>query len=180
VQSGARHCLNDFRQIRANTYDDYVALHADHLAWIVGELTKQRQERTSCLVVTHHCPVAETYIAPNDKEAQTLEVALGAGGSAVVGTVVTRDAFPNLVGWCFGHTHWNVDRVVSGIRVLSNQWGYTAPCEPYRAFKGWVDADVGYVFEVGGVLGRGQCRLVRSDDEEQKKDGQTKSKCYMN
>jgi len=37
--------------------------------------------------------------------------------------------------WCFGHTHFSSDRIVRGVRVVSNQMGYRSM---YASFSGFV------------------------------------------
>lgn len=64
------------------------------------------------MVITHHCPIRE--VAGNGHE--------GHLGAAYFNEWHELVALADV--WIFGHTHYVVDTIVSGCRVISNPRGY--------------------------------------------------------
>lgn len=75
------------------------------------------------LVVTHHAPTAAT-VAPLYE---------GKISNAAFHSNVDRLIRPPVRMWVHGHTHWNADAPVNGVRVATNQWGY--PDEDSLGFR---------------------------------------------
>ena len=42
----------------------------------------------------------------------------------------SRRSHPQLAAWAYGHTHWNMDEVQGGVRLVANQAGYPYPRDP--------------------------------------------------
>ncbi len=66
------------------------------------------------LVVTHHAPTLKT-VAPYFA-GQISTTAFHSNADHLLRAPVRM--------WVHGHTHYNADGLVNGVRVLSNQWGY--------------------------------------------------------
>ncbi|WP_043765386.1 metallophosphoesterase [Algiphilus aromaticivorans] len=75
------------------------------------------------LVVTHHAPTLAT-MSPYFKE-QISNAAFHSNAQHLLRAPVRM--------WIHGHTHYNADALVNGVRVTSNQWGY--PDENMLGFR---------------------------------------------
>ena len=114
-------CLSDHRVIKFRSGDDdgrfrpehALALHRKELAWLVRELSNDYQGKT--VVVTHHGP--HPVCQHPDFSVSAMSAAFHSDLSALL-------AEHDIDVWAFGHTHANVDEVVSGTRIVSNQAGY--------------------------------------------------------
>ena len=111
--------LNDFHGAIMNgerkfTIDDAIELHQQSRAWLEAELAIDHPGKT--VVVTHHAPV------------------IHAGAPMFHGGPISpgfENAHEDLVAksgarlWCFGHTHYDYDRIVGNdCRVVSSQRCY--------------------------------------------------------
>lgn len=113
--------LSDHRRITFNTGQlfrrfvpaDALALHLEELSWIVQELNKPFEGKT--VIVTHHGPhpVCQHPAFPVNE----LSAAFHSDLSSVIET-------NEIHLWAYGHTHSNLDEVVSDTRIVANQAGY--------------------------------------------------------
>ena len=63
----------------------------------------------------------------------------------------SRARQPSLAVWAYGHTHWNMNEVQGGVRLVTNQVGYPYPRDPNLnedRHPGHVRADPGMVVRV--------------------------------
>lgn len=92
---------------------DALSLHEAEKQWLEGELQKPFQGKT--VVVSHHAPhpvcVHPTF--PNSPI-----------GPAFYSNLEELIVNHNIDLWIYGHTHSNLDTVINGTRIVSNQAGY--------------------------------------------------------
>lgn len=108
--------MNDFSQIRhGEGYSrlrpvDLIARNISTRAFLAEELARDFEGKT--VVVTHHCPIEE--VAGDGHE--------GHLGAAYFNQ--WHDLTSRADAWIFGHTHYAVDTVIDGCRMVSNPRGY--------------------------------------------------------
>jgi len=123
----ARSRMTDFRRIRVSpsfsrmTPRAWTGLHARARAWLSKQLDTPHDGPT--VVVTHHAPTATSVAAVHRDDPLCAAYA-----SDLSSLLDGRAAL-----WVHGHTHFFVDHVVGGTRVVSNQRGY--PDEPAEGFR---------------------------------------------
>jgi hypothetical protein len=108
---------------------DAMALHYRERHWLEARLRAPYPGKT--VVVTHHAP--HPMCSHPDFPNSVL-------GPAFCSNLEDLLAAQDIDLWVYGHTHANLDRVVQGTRVISNQAGY--PGEGVAGF------DAGLVVEV--------------------------------
>uniref|UniRef100_A0A6B2L5M9 Calcineurin-like phosphoesterase domain-containing protein n=1 Tax=Arcella intermedia TaxID=1963864 RepID=A0A6B2L5M9_9EUKA len=118
--------LNDFNLIYVDkttrfSPDHFNDVFEDSLSWLTKEIKKSTAAKRKIVVLTHHTP---TFDAPGT----------GYGWASDLNFLFALNGNTNLLLWCFGHTHANMDKVIRGTRVLSNQKGYTNE-QTYKSFK---------------------------------------------
>jgi hypothetical protein len=70
------------------------------------------------VMVTHHIPHrACTIFQPGDQIWNALN-------GSFCNTLMERINDPSVKAWCFGHTHYNWDKDINGIRYICNPRGY--------------------------------------------------------
>ncbi|KAI9350526.1 hypothetical protein DFJ73DRAFT_832498 [Zopfochytrium polystomum] len=135
--AGSAHRSRRSRKISA---EDYRAMHDEDRNWLVAELdaiwrayragstgdsgpppamrTHPHATPPRVLVVTHHAPSLRGTANPQlNPQPSPMQQTLGCSLEHLFG--------PDRVHtWCFGHTHYSVDMVVKGTRVVANQVGY--------------------------------------------------------
>ncbi len=107
--------LNDFKKIRWNDglldLNIYAELFRDESNWLAEQIPISGQ---ATVVLTHHAPI----IRSGDPQYH---------GSALSGAFVNSlerwMQFP-IHTWAFGHTHWQNEINLNGVRLVSNQVGY--------------------------------------------------------
>lgn len=101
---------------------DALALHNKELNWLQKQIEKPYQGKT--VVITHHGPhpVCQHPAFP----ASAMSAAFHSDLSGLIET-------NNIDVWAYGHTHANLDAIVTGTRIISNQAGY--PAENVGAFN---------------------------------------------
>ena len=114
-------CLTDHRVIEVNVNDvgtrftpqHALDIHQRELNWLSAQLNQRFDGKT--VVVTHHGPhhVCQHPAFP-------LSEMSGAFHSDLSEIIESSD----IAVWAFGHTHANVDEVIGGTRIVSNQAGY--------------------------------------------------------
>lgn len=114
------------------------ACHQRHLmerGWLEGEVEKLRKRGRKGCIVTHHGPLARGCSAPHldgsrhssafNTDMVTWVLRLPSEFHLTYyaqGSLSLWDASV-LSTWIFGHTHWSVDFVHEGVRVVANQKG---------------------------------------------------------
>jgi predicted phosphodiesterase len=112
-------CMNDYRKIKIKDDNnerklylkDTLGWHRESVEWIANMKNKYKNE-VLC-VLSHHSPLLEDSILPNEIE---LKHAMGTNLTHLMGS--------NITFFGFGHTHRNVDKMIKGTRIVSNQLGY--------------------------------------------------------
>lgn len=137
----ARNCLNDFRQIKSFSIDDYKLAFEANVDWLQKTIAAEKSKNKRIVVFTHHCPINIRGAAPPSDDGYAFEIKMGIGCSDL--THLLQDVHT----WCFGHTHWNLDVIVGNTRVVSNQVCY--PKDPYFRENGCVQYDPEQVIEIG-------------------------------
>lgn len=113
--------LADHHQIKFKSDDSVgrfkpkhaLAAHRKELQWLEAQLDKPTDLKT--VVITHHGPHAVC-----QHPAFAMDEMSGAFHSSLDDLI----EFNPIDAWVFGHTHANVDEVVSSTRIVSNQAGY--------------------------------------------------------
>lgn len=122
--------MNDFKMIRADSNyrrlrpADLVAKNHATREFLSQELSRPFMGKT--FVVTHHAPMAE--VAGDEQDGHVSAAYYNRWHS-----LVERADY-----WAFGHTHFSVDTVLGGCRLLSNQRGYPGEdCgfDPYKLIE---------------------------------------------
>jgi Icc-related predicted phosphoesterase len=93
--------------------EDALAIHQKERAWLTAELSKSCSGKT--VVVTHHGPhpICDHPDYPNSDIASAFY-------SDLTDIIEQHDIFL----WVCGHSHSNVDEIIYGTRIYSNQAGY--------------------------------------------------------
>ena len=120
-----RWSVTDFKAIKEFSTDRFIELHKTDLSWLNAQVEKIRTEEPtrSVIIFTHHAPTMGT----GDPK-----YAGGPTESAFATELSNEQCWGSPVKvWAFGHTHWSCDVVKNGVRVLSNQRGYS------KGDKGW-------------------------------------------
>jgi len=101
---------------------DALALHVKQLGWLEQQLNSPHDGRT--VVVTHHGPhpVCQHPHFPMSK--------MSAAFHSDLGYLIEKN---EIEVWAFGHTHANLDCMIAGTRIVSNQAGY--PGENVAGFE---------------------------------------------
>jgi len=111
--------LNDFHAVQHWTIEDHNNAHTADLDWLTNECAtiRAQEPHRRIIVLTHHAPTRHGTSAP--KYADSLVA------SAFATELTTHRVWASpILLWAFGHTHFNSDQVLNGIRVVSNQRGY--------------------------------------------------------
>jgi len=92
---------------------DALAIHKKELSWLEKQVNTPYEGKT--VVVTHHGPhpVCQHPAYPVSE----ISTAFHSDLSELIGN-------NNIDMWAFGHTHANVDKIIDGTRIISNQAGY--------------------------------------------------------
>ncbi len=126
--------INDYERIRLNDNGNYRKLRTadtqsffDHsVSFIEKTLAKNTNNKT--VIVTHHAPSRRS--TPQQYKDDLLSASFSSNLEKLI-------AQYDINLWIHGHTHHNVDYMLSGTRVVSNQRGYakveenTSFCETY-------------------------------------------------
>ena len=134
---GIENVLADHQKIRFNSRGSYIKFKPHHaltqhnieLNWLKKKLSEPFKGKT--VIVTHHGP----HPACQHPAFPANEVS-AAFHSDLCDLIEMHDI--NL--WIYGHTHANLDTVISETRIISNQAGY--PGENVPGFNGGLVVDV--------------------------------------
>ena len=119
------HGLNDFYLTQYDghrlTVEDFNMMHQYCLSFIKKSIAESTAKHI--VVVTHHLPtlkvVADRHLGSD----------LNPGFSTELGNFI---ADSRIDVWIYGHSHTNIDTVISNTRIVSNQLGYTFQDEHLR------------------------------------------------
>jgi predicted phosphodiesterase len=103
--------VNTGRKVRKLNANDVHKLHTEARTFIARAATEAKKERAKLIVLTHHKP----YLS-DDYDTTTLYPAYESD--------VTDLFTPNMLFWCYGHTHIADDRHINGVHLYSNPKGY--------------------------------------------------------
>lgn len=115
--------LKDFRRIIGWTVDQHNSEHEEDLNWLRAEInsiqagTKGQGRAQTILVITHHAPVRDGSSHPGQLKNPWTD----AFATELIGM---HEDFAKVQWWVFGHTHYNNQWRLQGIRMVSNQRGY--------------------------------------------------------
>jgi len=111
--------LNDFYAVSGWTLEKYNDAHAQDVKWLEEQCAtiKAQEPGRRVVILTHHAPTFHNTSAPEHRG--------GILNSAFATEMTTSPCWGSPVKvWAFGHTHFNCDDVLKGVRVVSNQRGY--------------------------------------------------------
>ena len=120
-----RWTVTDFKRIKGFSTDRFTELHKTELSWLNAQVEQIRSDEPtrSVIIFTHHAPTTGTCDP---------KYAGGPTESAFITELTNEPCWgPPVKVWAFGHTHWSCDMVKKGVRVVSNQRGYS------KGDKGW-------------------------------------------
>jgi predicted phosphodiesterase len=101
----------NWKPVRKFTINDMSRLHIRAVRYIVGALKKVKPDEVAILL-THHKPIRDK--PKTDLLSQAYE-------SDLLNIIVKKP-----LKFCgFGHTHVKYDKIINGIRIVSNPKGYT-------------------------------------------------------
>ena len=109
--------MNDFRQIKFGgkllQVEEFNRMHKTCIDFI----RKSIKESTAAhiVVVTHHLPTLQV-VAPHHKG-----YVLNSAFASEYGELIANS---RIDAWIYGHSHTNIDTVISGTRIICNQMGY--------------------------------------------------------
>jgi len=115
----AKHSMSDFNCVFLSGYkfltpEDTLKMHNKSRLWLQKELNKDFSGKT--VVVTHHTPTKNC-------SAPRWDNAPKGGFSNNLGRFLEKNK-KEINLWCFGHTHFSVNKVEHGVRIYANQKGY--------------------------------------------------------
>lgn len=100
-------------------------IHRQSLAWLKSQLVEAQERDQKVLVLTHHTPLLSGTSHPKYD---------GSEIQSCFSTNLTALLKEPIEAWACGHTHYNFDLDVGGVRVLSNQRGYkNSPKSDYQS-----------------------------------------------
>ncbi|MDH5767295.1 MAG: metallophosphoesterase [Gammaproteobacteria bacterium] len=108
---------------------DALAIHQKELSWLKKEIARPHEGKT--VVITHHGP---------HPVCQHPGYPVSEISSAFHSDLSNFIEQHNIDVWAFGHTHANLDMVVTDTRIISNQAGY--PGEKVKGFNAELIIDV--------------------------------------
>lgn len=114
-------------QLRKLTVQDTQQWHLRELEFIKNELKKAKERGQECLVLTHHAPTFHDTSNP-----LYLRSPIRSAFSTNLDYMFDRSEgspYCRLHTWVSGHTHWSTDQKMGGVRIVSNQYGYTNSSE---------------------------------------------------
>mmetsp|Transcript_86973 Transcript_86973/g.218903 ORF Transcript_86973/g.218903 Transcript_86973/m.218903 type:complete len:347 (+) Transcript_86973:67-1107(+) len=109
---------------------DSNALHEEAVRFLEREAEKATQKRVNLLVLTHHTP---SFHGTSDPRHGVNPSGISSAFSTDLEHMLRNPRYAAIHTWCFGHTHFNSDQCLSGVRLVSNQTGYVQkPSMGYR------------------------------------------------
>lgn len=118
--------VKDFRRIQDWSVAKHNAEHDKDVDWLQKQIQMIRKEPNGLhrriVVITHHAPSLRQTSKPSDTE--------NPWTSAFASDLIGAKNVPSLTDvqwWIFGHTHYSTYFMSNGVKVISNQRGYSLP-----------------------------------------------------
>ncbi|KAF9010808.1 hypothetical protein BDQ17DRAFT_1387956 [Cyathus striatus] len=112
--------LTDFKRIGAFNPEIYQKAHETDIAWLRTsiETIKNEELERKVVIFSHHAPTIDGTGDPKFLDGPT---------NSAFATELSNNSWWNMpvAVWAFGHTHWCCDFDRKGVRVVSNQRGYS-------------------------------------------------------
>jgi predicted phosphodiesterase len=96
--------------------------HDRELAWLKNELEEARQNQVKVVVLSHHAPTHKKTSSPEFSSSNHDKIKEAFASDDTEQAL--KDFSDVIQVWCYGHTHFNNDQKIHGVRVVSNQLGY--------------------------------------------------------
>ena len=115
--------MNDFRYVniigedgiaRLITPEDQIRLHNESKDFI--DKTCRENPDKKIVVITHHCPSYKSI--PDQYKTDLLSAAFASNLEEIIAK------YDNLILWCHGHVHSNMNYTLHGTRIVANPLGY--------------------------------------------------------
>lgn len=119
--------MNDYRRItvvengttRNLSPDDTMKWHIEQLQYLKTEVELSKKKNQPVLIMTHHAPLVRFGVTnPGLWESAEPEI-----NSAFCTDLSGMFGSP-IVGWLYGHTHWNHNMTINDTVIAANQGGY--------------------------------------------------------
>ena len=119
----AKRQLNDFRYVniigedgiaKLITPEDQIRLHNESKDFI--DKTCRENPDKKIVVITHHCPSYKSI--PDQYKTDLLSAAFASNLEEIIAK------YYNLILWCHGHVHSNMNYILHGTRIVANPLGY--------------------------------------------------------
>lgn len=124
---------DDELPVRPLRSKDTTKWHREDVEFIKQEVTEAAKLRQRCLVITHHAPTFKHTSNPTFVKSP-IRFAFSTPLESMFFSSDLSHPYYAIHTWVSGHTHWSCDQVIDGVRVVSNQYGYTGNSESlYRA-----------------------------------------------
>lgn len=106
--------ITDFSVISNHTIESQNELHQREKDFLLNIINERK-----CLIITHHAP---------DRNLVKINALFkyAADLSEAFGTNITQEfKSENILGWIYGHSHRNREKTINGIKLYTNQRGYS-------------------------------------------------------
>lgn len=100
---------------------DSNTLHEKAVRFLAQEAEKATHKRVNLVVLTHHTP---SFHGTSDPRHAVSPSGISSAFSTDLEHMLRNPRHAAIHTWCFGHTHFNSDQCLSGVRLVSNQTGY--------------------------------------------------------
>jgi predicted MPP superfamily phosphohydrolase len=130
AKSAIENSMNDYsyiyvedaktRKIRGIKAADVCAMHLRNVKYLRMQMTRAKKENARLVILTHHKP----YLSPS-YNVKSFDPAYESDLAQFIKSPV--------VAWCYGHTHVKDERVINGVKVVSNPKGYPRQQTKYNA-----------------------------------------------
>eukprot|EP00927_Polykrikos_kofoidii_P082848 TRINITY_DN8349_c0_g1_i1.p1 TRINITY_DN8349_c0_g1~~TRINITY_DN8349_c0_g1_i1.p1 ORF type:complete len:352 (-),score=35.31 TRINITY_DN8349_c0_g1_i1:178-1233(-) len=128
--------------------------HNVAVEFLEREAADATENRINLVVLTHHTP---TFRGTSDPRHGSNPQGMSSAFSSNLEYMMMRPSFAAIHTWCFGHTHYNSDQMLAGVRLLSNQLGY--PSKFSRGYR------PGLVIEVPRVYAGRNSATISQDQK---------------
>ncbi|KAF3481125.1 Ser/Thr protein phosphatase superfamily protein [Arthroderma uncinatum] len=134
--------VKDFHRIKDWSIEDHNAEHREDVEWLRDQITSLRdgdrasnlEGQRSIIVITHHAPCINESSRPEHvQNPWTCSFATELLDQAVS---PANAIFSQVQHWVFGHTHYTTSFIKAGVRLVSNQRGYTV--KPKDESSNWM------------------------------------------
>jgi len=95
--------------------------HEEAVRFLEKEARAATDAQVNLLVLTHHTP---SFRGTSDPSFSAEPSGMSSAFSSDLEHMLQDPGMAAINTWCFGHTHYNSDQLISGVRLVSNQRGY--------------------------------------------------------